>query len=200
MRRDWIVMLAIAIAALPGCSLMQPKPAPVAVSEGPADGALVHSYLVLLDDFAAATPARQAEMAESARQAAAAEPTTANRLRHAFILATPGHAASNDTAARAAFNDFLTGGDPLQPGERALANLMLREVDARIALQTDIVVARNEGQRRDREREALKAQSRAAEAENERLRRQLAEAEAKLDAIAALERNLVERQKPAGPK
>jgi hypothetical protein len=199
-RHDWILTLLLATAMLAGCSLMQERPAPAPTSEVPSDASLVHGYLVLLDELVAATPARQAEIVDSAARAAATEPTRSNRLRYAFVLATPGHAASNDTAARAAFNELLTHEDPLQPGEHALANLMLREVDARIAMQTELVVSRNDSQRRDRDREALKAQARAAEAENERLRKQLADAEAKLDAIAELERNMVERQKPHGPR
>jgi hypothetical protein len=199
-RHDWILTLVLATATLAGCSLMQERPAPAPAREAPVDATLVYGYLLLLDELVTAAPARQAEIVDSAARDAATESTSSNRLRYAFVLATPGHAASNDTAARSAFNELLTRKDPLQPGERALANLMLREVDARIAMQTELVVSRNDSQRRDRDREALRAQARAAEAENERLRKQLAEAEAKLEAIAELERNMVERQKPVGQR
>ena len=133
MPRKWILALVLACTALAGCSLTSKQPAPAVVHDGPVDAQLVHDYLMLLDELTTATPSRQAEITESARKAATSEPTTASRLRYAFILATPGHPATNDTEARAAFNAVLTGGDRMMPGERALASLMLREVDARIA-------------------------------------------------------------------
>ncbi len=40
-------------------------------------------------------PARQAELFESAKEAATLAPTTSNKLRFALALATPGHSGSD---------------------------------------------------------------------------------------------------------
>ena len=64
-------------------------------------------------------PARQAEMFQSAKDAAALSPTTSNRLRYALALATPGHSGSDPVAAQRQLSELLARPETLLPG-RAL--------------------------------------------------------------------------------
>ena len=79
------------------------------------------------------------------------------------------------------------------PIELAFANAYLREFDARVALYADLARLREDSEQRLKSRDAS-AESRAdtLAAENKYLRRALAEAERKLEAVAEMERSLLE--------
>ena len=63
------------------------------------DGALVADYLSTLDRLGGGGAAQQAEIIESTRSAYLLDPTTRKRLRYAFVLSVPGHAASDPAGA-----------------------------------------------------------------------------------------------------
>jgi hypothetical protein len=65
------------------------------------DGELVADYLATLNRLGQGGDAQQAEIIESTRNAYLADPTTRKRLRYAFVLSVPGHAASDPAGARA---------------------------------------------------------------------------------------------------
>lgn len=152
------------------------------------DGELVADYLATLNRLGQGGDAQQAEIIESTRNAYLADPTTRKRLRYAFVLSVPGHAASDPAGARALLGEALATPETLLPSERALADVMVRDLDARLALTRENESLRNGSASEEAARIAeLRGRLQAEIAEKERLRRELERAEAKLEAIATLE-------------
>jgi len=153
------------------------------------DGQVVAAYLSILDRLGRGGAAEQAEIIESTRTAYLTEPSTQKRLRYAFVLAVPGHAASDPAGARTLLGEALATPETLLPSERALAELTVRDLDARLALarENEILRAGPETVRNDDVVADLDRRLQAETAEKERLRRELERAEAKLEAIATLE-------------
>ncbi len=152
------------------------------------DGEIVAGYLATLDRLGQGGDAAQAEVIESTRSAYLADPSTQKRLRYAFVLAVPGHAASDPGGARALLGEALATPETMLPSERALADLMVRDLDARLALARENESLRNGSSAQEDNRIAeLNRRLQAETAEKERLRRELETAQAKLEAIATLE-------------
>jgi hypothetical protein len=82
------------------------------------DGQVVAGYLATLDRLGRGGVAEQAEIIESTRNAYLAEPSTQKRLRYAFVLAVPGHAASDPAGARTLLGEALATPETLPPSER----------------------------------------------------------------------------------
>ena len=82
------------------------------------------------------------------------------------------------------------------PVERAVALVELAQIDRELELQAENERLQTDAQRGDQERIRAAAQRRlqAEMDENARLRKQLEDAQAKLDAIANIERNLTDRK------
>jgi hypothetical protein len=193
MRRERLVMLVAAAGIAAGCSQVDDwsgmkrrgDTTPVTQTD---DGALVADYLATLDRLGRGGAAVQAEIVESTRSAYLADPSTRKRLRYAFVLSVPGHAASDPTGARALLGEALATPQTLLPSERALADLMVRDLDARLALTRENETLRNGTATAEDSRVAeLNRRLQAETAEKDRLRRELERAEAKLEAIATLE-------------
>lgn len=150
--------------------------------------------LELMSALPKGDPARQAELFQSAKDAASLSPTTSNRLRYALALAIPGHSGSDPVAAQRQLSELLARPETLLPEERLLALVELQEVDQRLVLQA-------ENQRlRDQElhdaKDKLQAVNRRLQAEtdeNARLRKALDEAHGKLDAVTHIERSINDR-------
>jgi hypothetical protein len=161
------------------------------------DGVLVADYLATLDRLGRGGAAQQAEIIESTRSDYLSDPSTRKRLRYAFVLSVPGHAASDPAGARALLGEALAIPETLLPSERALADLMVRDLDARLALTRENESLRNGSQSQEDERVADLARRLQAEtAEKDRLRRELERAEAKLEAIATLEGGATPQPRP----
>jgi hypothetical protein len=189
---------AACLALAAGCSLVGEwqtgtEPAATEPALNP-EAELVFGYLETLERLHRTGPAEQAEVAESARRAALLDPTTSNRLRLALILGLPGHVASDPSTARTELGELLAEPERMLPAETALAKVMYQDVNARLALESENrrLVEQTE---RDRQEgaQALNRRLQAQAAENARLKQDLEEALAKLEAIAALERSLAER-------
>lgn len=188
-------LLAIATS---GCTLIEdlrhpPSPPPVPPSAARVD-------LEVLSRLPTDTPARQAAALADARREAAAAPTATNRLRVALLLATPGHAGTDPVAAQRQLSEILASDDTLNPEERMLATIELGQVERQLAL-----LATN---RRLQGQAAAQAQASvadahhrlaAAQAENARLRKALADAQAKIDAVTHIERSIGERANGGSP-
>jgi len=140
-------------------------------------------------------PARQAEIFQSAKDAAAVSPTTSNRLRYALALATPGHAGTDAVAAQRQLSELLARPETLLPAERALALVELQEVDQRLVLQAENRRLRDEAAHdpRDKTLQATRSKLSAEQDENARLRKALDEAKAKLEAVTHIEKSINER-------
>jgi hypothetical protein len=150
--------------------------------------------LQTLETVARGTPAEQAELAAEIRRQAESDPTHFNRLRHALVLGLPDHATSNPADARDVLEELLATPEMLRPVERAVAFVMLHEVNARIAQAGENERAVADIERGESVRnEALIRRIQAQTAENARLRQDLAEALKKLEAVATLERSIAEK-------
>lgn len=151
-------------------------------------------YLETMQALVEGDAVLQAEVFDSASEAASIAPTTTNRLRFALALATPGHTGADPLEAQRRLAELLAAGDALLPEERTLATIHLQEVEERLILDT---AARQQQQTSAAEIARLDADSaerlEAVQAENQRLRDQLADAQEKLEAITSIERSIRER-------
>lgn len=140
---------------------------------------------------------QQAELA-AALSAAQQSPSAANTLRYALALGCAGRPDSNPVEAKRLVAELLAGPNDLAPEELALANAYLREFDARVALYAEIARQREESEQKLKSSD-LNAVRRADSlaAENGRLKKQLNEAERKLEAVAEMERSLLEQAQQA---
>ncbi len=194
MRLERLLTLIAAASLVAACSSVddwsglkrRKDTTPVAQTD---DGQVVAGYLATLDRLGRGGVAEQAEIVESTRSAYLAEPSTQKRLRYAFVLAVPGHAASDPAGARTLLGEALATPETLLPSERALADLMVRDLDARLALTRENEILRNghNAPQNDDRLADLERRLQAETAEKDRLRRELERAEAKLEAIATLE-------------
>ncbi len=193
MRPDRLIALLVALSLLAGCKSVddwsglkrRKDTTPVALTD---DGQIVADYLSTLDRLGRGGAAEQAEILESTRSAYLADPSTRKRLRYAFVLSVPGHAASDPAGARALLGEALATPETMLPSERALADLMVRDLDARLALSHENATLRNGSDLQEDNRIAdLNRRLQTETAEKDRLRRELERAEAKLEAIATLE-------------
>lgn len=200
MRPERLIAALLTGLLLAGCSAVddwaglrrrtETLPAPV-----PDDGQIVAGYLAMLDRLGRGGAAEQAEIVQATRAAYLTEPSTQHRLRYAFVLAVPGHAASDPEGARALLGEALATPETLLPSERALAELMVRELDARLSLRQENAALRTVTNTTDRDQVgSLNRRLQQETAEKERLRRELEEAQAKLEAIATLEGSAAERK------
>jgi len=198
MRRELRVIALLLSTWLGGCSLFgQPAPSPVTPQRADPSLAVIADHLEMMSRLSQLTPAEQAEIFQGAHAAADAAPTTSNLLRYALALATPGHGSEDLAAASEKLSQLLAGPDTMLPAERALAWVVLKDVEQRLILQTENRRLQDSSARLAKERSAATNRRLQAEIEeNARLKRALAEAQAKLDEITRIERSIIER-KPA---
>lgn len=158
------------------------------------DMASIESLLELMSELPKGDPARQAELFQSAKDAATISPTTSNRLKYALALATPGHSGSDPVAAQRQLSELLARPETLLTVERLLAQVGLQEVDRMLVLQAENKRLRDDESHDSRDK--LLAANRRLQAEsdeNAKLRKALDEARAKLDAITHIEGSINNR-------
>jgi len=198
--------LAAALAALllGACAGLEPSHSassatpPAASAPAPANLA---PYFEAIANMAPGDPARQQAELASALAAAQQSPSAANTLRYALALGCAGHKDSNPVEAKRLLADLLAGPNDLGPQERELANAYLREFDARVALYAELARQREESEQKLRSNDSSAAKrADALASENARLKKQLAEAERKLEAVAEMERSLQEQAPEAAPE
>jgi peptidyl-tRNA hydrolase len=155
-----------------------------------------NEYLHEIYELAEGDPATQADMIANAKSAAEITPGTSTQLRYALLLATPGHAESSDIQAQSLLRSLLAEPDLMTPAENALATIHLREVEERLVLRAEAdrlraeIAAAENVPATPTEDAALAQRVANVEAQNRRLRRSLAESEAKIEALSAIERSL----------
>jgi len=153
-----------------------------------AAGALA-AYLEVLQRLVESGPAEQAEIVVAAQREFELTPTASHQLRYALALAAPGHAGSDPVKAQTLLRELLAVPETMLPAERALAMLELMKVDRQLLLAAENRRLQNDQARVDRDRIAATNRRLQAEIEeNARLRKALEEAQAKLEAIANIER------------
>ena len=205
MRRSLKAALALAAGLLAsGCTtgLLAPLPAappkPVINRQAASSEALAEDFAAL-QNLLTAAPQQQMEMVGTAELDFQKTPTPSRKLRLALLLATPSQAASDLPRAQRMLLELSSDPQsPLLPGERALIAVELQQIGDYLTLAQENRTLQAEAARAE-QIVPLKHRLDGAAEENERLKRQLAEARAKLAAIANIEKSLNER-KPGRPK
>ena len=193
--------LALSLAGCTGWTGMGGKAPPEAVPVSPTEADVVAAHLDVMSRLGAGTPAEQAEIVESARRGYLESPGPSRQLRYACVLATPAHGGSDPAGARILLGELLAAPERLGAAERALAQIVYREVNARLSLESELRELRAATGRADQERAAAaNRRIQVLAADNARLKKELDEALAKLEAIAELERSLVNRPAPNGER
>ena len=200
-RAKQIVIASIVVALLSGCSQTKDfvdsmRKTPTSTNEAVILGAPdAEHYLQEMYDLAAGDPATQAEIYADAEIGAKLTPGPQTDLRFALVLATPGHGEYDPEAAQPLLRELLVQTALLTPAEISLATISLKSVEETIVLGSEARRARASSSRAAATQEAARSQRLAAvEAENRRLRRELDEAEEKLDAITSIERSIREQE------
>jgi len=151
-------------------------------------------YLGELSDLAAGDPATQAEIFADADAGATLTPGPNTQLRLALVLATPGHPESDPEQAERLLREVLTQTELLTPAEISLATIYLNSVESFIVARAEARRLRASTSRAARtEEQAVSQRLASVETENRQLRRELEEAEAKLEAITSIERSIREQ-------
>ena len=186
--------VAVLLVALAGCGAMpmsrSREPAAPSVDRSSTETAVISSYLDVCLRVARGSPAEQAEVLTSASNDYSAAPTPSRVLRYAMVLSTPGHAGYDPVVAQRLLHEVLANPETLLPAERALAFLQLQQVERQQSLQADVRRLQQGAERNTNDRIAQLTRRLTTESEeNARLKKLLAEAQAKLDAIANIERS-----------
>lgn len=194
LRKTLLVALAATLSACAGMSRGDGSgQAASAAAPAPAPPVLA-PYVDTLGRMAPGDPVRQGAELDATLAAARQDPSSANVLRHALALGSAGHAASNPVEARRLVTELLAGPNTLQELERTFAAAYLREFDARVALYAELARQREELQQTLKSVDATaERRADALAAENRQLKRALAEAQRKLEAVAEMERSLLEQ-------
>jgi hypothetical protein len=205
MRRSLGAALALTVGLLAsGCTtglfapLPPAPPKPVIDRQQASSAALARDFLAL-QKLLRAPPQQQMEMVGTAELDFQKTPTATRKLRLALILATPNQAGTDLPRAQRMLLELSSDpNSPLLPGERALVALELQQIGDYLTLARENRTLQAEAARAE-QLAPLKHRLDGAAEQNERLKRQLAEARAKLAAIANIEKSLNER-KPGRPK
>jgi len=152
-------------------------------------------YLKELYDLAAGDPATQAEIYADAKSGALLTPGPNTQLRLGLVLATPGHPESNPVEAESLLREVLAQTELLTPTEVSLATIHLNNVSRFIVANAEARRLRSTSSRAAQtEEQAISQRLSRVEAENRRLRRELEEAEDKLEAITSIERSIRQQE------
>jgi hypothetical protein len=174
-----------------------PVQAPV-IDRQAAAATLISGYLENLQRLVQSAPAQQAEIAAATQREYDLAPTPSHQLRLALVLATPNHAATDIPRAQRLLRELMAAPAALLPAERALAFLEQQKVDVQLALEAENKRLQSTVIRNDKDRNAAANRRLQAEVEeNARLRKELEEAQSKLDAISDIEKSLSERKSSA---
>lgn len=180
-----------------GANIRQTETLPP-VDRTAVSAASLSRQLVVLQRLIQGAPAEQAEILTSAKHAYDMAPTPSNELAYALVLATPGHPGFDAPHAEQLLRDALATPETLLPSERAMAVVTMRTTERQLALTAEnqrlqVQAERSAG---DGERSAavLDRRLQGEQEENAKLRKQLEEAQSKLDEIANIERSLNARK------
>lgn len=210
-RAGWVgwALTVLAAPLISGCELgnvfTREDTSPPDFQDEPAgeEGLESHSldaYLDVMRRLVEGDVLVQAETFQEVAQAAAASPTTTNRVKLALAVATPGHPNENAFEARQLLSDLLAAGPALLPEERMLVAIHLKEVEQRLILDAEAQRLREEVEAARQAQNSENARRLdAALAENARLAKELQEAQQKLDAITNIERSIRERENGSNP-
>lgn len=207
MRRSRCGAAVATLLLLAGCaSLSGPHagPPPERSEGGPPDRDAAAALLLAntfqsMERLVQAAPAEQAELLADARTAYERTPQGSVQLRYALLLATPGHPARDPVRAQTLLRDLASVPEAMVPIERAVTLVELAQLDRELGLAAENERLQGEAARTDHDRlVAVQRRLQAELDENSRLRKQVEDAQAKLDAIAKIERNAGARRSTDG--
>jgi hypothetical protein len=188
-----IAATALLMALMVGCAGTlgaKREPALPSIDRNATESTVLSGYLDLCLKLARGSPAEQAEILTTANNDYSAAPTPSRVLRYAMVLSTPGHPGHDPVVAQRLLHEVLANPETLLPAERALAFLQLQQVERQQTLQADVRRLQQGAERNTNDRIAQLTRRLTTESEeNARLKKLLAEAQAKLDAIANIERS-----------
>ncbi len=186
-----LLTLAGALAGCGAVPLQRSKETALpVVDRNSTEATVIAGYLDVCLRMARGSPAEQAEILAVANNDYSAAATPSRVLRYAMLLSTPGHAGYDPVVAQRLLREVLASPETLLPAERALAFLQLQQVERQQSLQADVRRLQTGAERSTNERIAQLSRRLTTESEeNARLKKLLAEAQAKLDAIATIERS-----------
>jgi len=154
----------------------------------------IEVYIAELSQIASGDPAAQAEIFADATAAAQLTPSATTNLRLGLVLAIPGHPESNPEQAQSILREVLAQTILLTPAEISLAVIHLNNVERQIVANAAARRLRASASRASRaaetQEQALAQRLATVETANRRLRRDLEEAEGKLEAITSIERSI----------
>lgn len=197
------VMLIILVALTAGCAQtsdwLKGRRTAKAVDPIILGAPEAESYLSEIYELLNGDPFTQVEIFSDAKSAATLTPDPSSQLRYALILAVPGHAETDPQQAQSLFRELLSRTELMTPGEIALATIHLKDVEERLVLNAETRRLRADNARAaTTEQRAVSQRIGTVEAENRRLRRQLSDAEQKLEAITSIERSIREQAENDG--
>src|SRR5580692_4010404 len=166
-----VAACVLALATLSACGVdgpfaRQKQVAPVEPDHGQQNLSPIAPLLDMMSSLPQGDPARQAELFQSAKDAADLTPTTSNKLKYALALATPGYSGTDPVAAQRQLSELLARPETLLPIERLLALVELKEVEQRLILQAENERVRDEASHDD-SRDKLLAINRRLAAESD---------------------------------
>jgi hypothetical protein len=191
-----VLMTAVVVTALSNCGTLAPDASPPKPAPFTGSDAGVATYLETLNRLANSDPAQQADVFYEVERAYTAAPTTANTLRHAIALVTPGHPSSNLAEGKKLLEQLLATPERLVPAERNLAAFLVKDADIRLQLQADIRRLTATVDERTRGQVGSDKRSQSQAEEIAKLKHALQDAQHKLDAIISTEKSLSERSRP----
>ena len=140
-------------------------------------------------------PATQIEIFANVESRALLTPGASTNLRFALALATPGHTETDPLRAQSLLREALAQTALLTTIEIELAEIYLKSVEEAIVLNAEVRRLRQSSSRQAQtEERAINQRIASVEADNRRLRRELEEAEQKLEAISTIERAIREQE------
>jgi YfhG lipoprotein len=195
-RGRWLAVSAL-VSMSGGCTLLHEMrsapPAPAASEAAPADMNGIKLYLETMNGLGSVDAARQADVFYEVERDYTRAPTTTSTMRYAVALVTPGHPATKPAEGKRLIETLLVTPERLTQDERTLAAVLLNETNARLKLEAENrrLLATLDDRSRSQANSDKRVQTQLEE--NARLRRALAEAQQKLDAIKEIERSIIER-------
>lgn len=201
-KTSWVLVASLVASlgalSLPGCALTAKLHKQAAANQAnlpapPAPSGIAPAYLDIMQNLSTADPARQADVFYEVEREYTRAPTTASTLRYAVALVTPGHPASSPNEGKRLLETLLATPERMTQDERTLAAVLLHETNVRLKLEAENrrLLATIDDRSRTQANSDKRIQAQIEE--NARLRRALAEAQQKLDAIKEIERSIIER-------
>ncbi len=194
-----IAMTALVAVALSACGQTSDwiKGRISSSSEDPEilGAAEIEIYIAELGRIASGDPAAQAEIFADATAAAQLTPSPSTHLRLGLVLSIPGHPETNPEQAQSILREVLAQTILLTPAEISLAVIHLNNVERQIVANSEARRLRASSSRAAQtQQQATSQRLTTVEAENRQLRRDLDEAEQKLEAITSIERSIREQE------